>query len=153
MLRDLSARAALPPGRRLPSIQVDFSLKFLLFVRISCTLPTVIVLWVRTVPLPHALHESPATPLMARGVDCHAAGRGRSFLGVNPFNFLNLFNLDGWFLLAESTARWVDGFALGAAANAPSAPQGLKELKRSLRTNGNCKFPSDLFLSVCKNRT
>lgn len=38
MLRDLSARAALPPGRRLPSIQVDFSLKFLFFVLISCTL-------------------------------------------------------------------------------------------------------------------
>lgn len=79
MLRDLSARAALPPGRRLPSIQVDFSLKFLLFVRISCTLPTVLVLWVRTVPLPHALHESPATPLITRGVDCHAAGRGLRF--------------------------------------------------------------------------
>lgn len=38
MLRDLSARAALPPGRRLPSIQVDFSLKFLFFVLTSCTL-------------------------------------------------------------------------------------------------------------------
>lgn len=38
MLRDLSARAALPPGRRLPSIQVDFSLKFLFFVLTSCAL-------------------------------------------------------------------------------------------------------------------
>ena len=38
MLRDLSARAALPPGRRLPSIQVDFFLKFLFFLLISCTL-------------------------------------------------------------------------------------------------------------------
>lgn len=38
MLRDLWARAVLPPGRRLPSIQVSFSLKFLFFVLTSCPL-------------------------------------------------------------------------------------------------------------------
>lgn len=48
MLRDLSARAALPPGRRLPSTQVDF-LKFLFFSfhLLAAIYPTAVALWGR----------------------------------------------------------------------------------------------------------